>query len=114
MRTSNVILAIVLVVGGQAAFAGDRVLGYGSETCSTWLQGDTDKISKVGLLSWLHGYVTAVNFSFKEAEIKRGADIAAMVDGYCKANPSKRMVSVGTFLAGSLLENTSMPQSQKN
>jgi len=65
-------------------------LGFGSESCQTFLQAQSNRLD-LPYRDWLTGYLTAVNKLTKETVDMRGTtDITGMLgllDHYCRKHP---------------------------
>ncbi|AZO23885.1 hypothetical protein EJ070_26515 [Mesorhizobium sp. M1E.F.Ca.ET.045.02.1.1] len=100
MRTL-VLTAHLLLAGSMSAEALEyRLFGFGVSSCGKWVSSAEDPIMRLGYLSWILGYVSAVNttetrqqrWHLDEALRRTDADALELwMTNYCKANPLKQV-----------------------
>jgi len=84
------LLSMALPVSGGDAKGNYVALGFGAESCQTFLHARNNRLD-LPYRDWLTGYLTAVNKLTKATvDIRGTTDIAGMLgvlDQYCRKNP---------------------------
>lgn len=100
MRTL-VLTAYLLLAGSMSAEALEwRLIGFGVSSCGKWVSSAEDPMLRLGYLSWVLGYVSAVNATEARQQRLRLDQALRRTDGdaleiwianYCQANPLKQL-----------------------
>ena len=112
------LLSMALPVSGGDAKGNYVALGFGAESCQTFLQARSNRLD-LPYRDWLAGYLTAVNKLTKATVDMRGTtDIAGMLgvlDQYCRKNPLHSFSRAVEALVKALYPKriTHMPQKQE-
>ena len=90
---SILVVAVILGSQGHATASEVHVLGFGNNSCGTWLQNrGAQSYAEAAQLAWVTGYVTAFNnyAENQSGDISAGTDadgLFSWIDSYCRANP---------------------------
>jgi len=75
-----------------------KVLGYGDESCGTWLESRSEKGNKyleLAMNGWVLGYLSGFNLQVPgKADWTNGVDnngLFKWIDNYCSQNPLKSL-----------------------
>jgi hypothetical protein len=109
-------IGITLMLTSANAASNTTVLGAGAVSCGTWLEHRRDDHDSEFLVSWVLGYISALNQTISYSHnLTRGTDtggITAWVDNYCATHPLDSLAAASTQLGVELLKSDPPPPSK--